>query len=188
MARDRRLHLLSLGFGLVLALARGASAEEAPRLLFASDGGQFPVVGAPVAVDARLVQVSLAANLVLAAGEGANFLIEEAPGGPAGTHILGVGRGPVLLIDTARQRMERLGRGSYLVGAGRGSEPAALQGLGNRSPGDDSPAHRDLELRQGFQLGDAIMTRQQAYLDSIRIDVRDINRAFSSLLRAIAGK
>ena len=37
----------------------------------------------------------------------------------------------------------------------------------------------------GLQLGDWVMVRQQAYLDSLRIDVTPINQAISSFIRRL---
>jgi hypothetical protein len=159
--------MLVAGFVIAIAGIGPAAADEYPKVLFgvlpqARDGGRsFEVEG-------NLLQIQLAPGLVVSAGRGA--LLNLFPG-PDGGFLLAVNGGSVMAVETDVSRIVDLPPGAYRLGT-RQPLPAREAGFAS-------------DYRQGFALADAIMVRQQSYLETLRIDVKDINKGLVSLIRGL---
>ncbi len=158
-----------LGAGLLMAWLGLASAmaEEYPKVLFgilpqAQDGGRsFEVAG-------NLLQIQLTPSLVVSAGQGALLNLFS---GPDGGFLLTVNGGAVIALELDTDRLIDLPPGAYRLGT---RQVLPVDGAGTTS-----------DYRQGFALADSIMVRQQSYLDTLRIDVRDINKGLVSIIRGL---
>lgn len=167
MKRAAIIHYFVIAPLLWLSLA--ASAEPAPpviaaRVLYPADY-RLPA-GERVRVATDLLQLDLGHGRVLSAQRGAEFEI-------ALTGDLIVARGPVQLADLTLDSFRPLPLGSHAVAASTASLVDSAE-----------PATQDTR----YQLSNAVMVRQQQYLDSLKIDVRDINQLLANVIRALAPK
>ena len=106
------------------------------------------------------------------------------PADAGGRFLVLVQREPVLAVHGGHDRIASLRSGSHLITA---AVDAAHGSVADRvvplAPADGQ-AMTGLSSR-GLQLGDWVMVRQQAYLDSLRIDVTPINHAIASFIRRL---
>ena len=141
------------------------------------------LVGATLTVTGVLAQIELGAEVTLALGAGAQLAILR-PQGAGGRFLVLVLREPVLAVHGAHDRIVSLKSGSHLIAADAGDVRTSLADWVVPLAATDGQALPSLSSR-GLQLGDWVMVRQQAYLDSLRIDVTPINQAISSFIRRL---
>ena len=161
------LRRLVTGLLLVWIAMAPACADDFPKVLF----GTLPQVrdgGRSFEVEGNLLQIQLTPGLVVSAGRGALLNLFA---GPDDGFLLTVNGGAVIALDLDADRIMDLPPGAYR--------------LGTRQPRPVDGAAAGNEFRQGFVLADSIMVRQQSYLDTLRIDVRDINKSLISLIRGL---
>lgn len=161
-----------LGLLLVMAASGQTSAESFPKVLFGNidpgaDTGSF-------AVEEQLLQLQLSPRWVVSAGRGALFNVAAAP--ETGSVLLTVNGGSVMALDLENDQVAALPPGSYH--------------LDPREDASGNPAivPPDPQYRQGFALANWVLVRQQTYLDSLRLDVRDLTHGLASILRALANR
>ncbi len=176
---------------LATAMAAAPAAEPPPevfpRLMFGAAAlAQAPaatLLDEVLAVDGPLVQIALAADLALVLGTGSRLAILR-PEAAAGRFVVVVLNEPVLVVDTGGDRIATLRTGSHLVGARVGAVSATDDPWVLPLAGPDEGAVHDLSAR-GMQLGNWVMVRQQAYIDSLRIDIAPLNQAIASFIRRL---
>lgn len=177
----------------ILATAMAASPaaepppEVFPRVMFGAAAlAQAPaatLVDEVLAVDGPLVQIALAADLALVLGSGSKLAILR-PEGSAGRFVVVVLNEPVMAVDTGGDRIATLRTGSHLVGTRPGAVPAADDDWVLPLANPEDGAVHGLSAR-GLQLGNWVMVRQQAYIDSLRIDIAPLNQAIASFIRRL---
>ncbi len=142
------------------------------------------LVDADIRVASALLQIELGPGLVVSAGQGARFALMRVDGNEA-RHVVIVLAEPVLAVNLALNQARTLATGSHVL-------QAAAAAPGSTEAGDwaVTVAAADARRRIGpagtdVLLGDGVMVRQQAYLDSLRIDVLPLNRAIASFIRRL---
>lgn len=176
---------------LATAMAAAPAAEPQPevfpRVMFGAAAlAQVPaatLVDEVLAVDGPLVQIALAADLALVLGSGSKLAILR-PEGAAGRFVVVVLNEPVLAVDSGGDRIATLRTGSHLVAAHVDSAPGRNDNWVLPLANPDDGAVHALSAR-GMQLGNWVMVRQQAYIDSLRIDIAPLNQAIASFIRRL---
>ena len=162
----------------VQALASAAPVEVEFGAVWSAAGEAAGLLDVPLEPAGELLQLRVGRDIVLSAARGARLAILRNDGTDAGTLVVVLSE-PVVAVDTAANRLAVLGVGSHFLrdGAAQGEWAVALAPAGaQRPPGMAGIAPL---------LGDAVMLRQQAYLDSLRIDVQPLNRAIASFIRKL---
>jgi hypothetical protein len=157
-------------------------AENFPRVIFPEGHALTADAAGTVSVDVALLQIELRAGLVLAAERGTRFALAGNGDARAG-HELRIIGGTLTVLDLHDNAVLRVPPGSYSLAPTAGNAGLAIAPLQAAQTGQvatDADA-----LSPGYRLSDAIMTQQQKYLDSLKIDVRDINSVLASLIRAL---
>lgn len=190
------MRLRLLPFFLALLLPVTAPAVEPPGIIFDRDKSTTLALDEPIRIESGLVQIQLGEYWVLSAARESEFIISQSE---KEGYLIRVVSGEVNLIDTLNDLLEPLPGGTRISGprpvpcadgaAGCGrflvERPRGMSGgagaMGEKATGEIDP-------HQNFRLSGAVMLKQQKYLDSIRIDIRDINKVFGSILRAFGGK
>ena len=181
-----------------LLLASPAAALAPPPLIHGDAAVQMNAFGAVFEAVSDLVQVRLNSSLVATAAKGAAFEVYPPLFGDS-KEILHVTRGTVVLIDERSDRAETIaagGRVTYEAAAARSAQPDVVIADPARLPEahaiaapaelEDATTQWQLqEGRQGFLLSDSVMTRQQEYLASLKIDIIDLNRVLASFIRRL---
>lgn len=191
-----RPRLALLGAFLWLPAASPACARELPPVIHGVAAVQANMFGAVFEVESATCQIRLNRSLVATATQGAAFEVYAPLLGDDGSEMLHVTRGSLILIDEARDRAERLapgGRVAYRAapaapadqGTGLAGLPEALRFSAATQLEDAYTQWQQQESRQGFLMSDSIMTRQQEYLASLKIDIRDLNHALASFIRRL---
>lgn len=153
----------------------GPSADVAP-------GTGKPIIEnefSSTSVDASLRQIELSPDLILSAGRGASFSIHYPEN--AGVVMVSLSAGPAVILDIKRNRLLELNPGQSSLSLAQGLPP-------DGSEPEPGVAARDALMRNPFKLSDSIMARQQQYLGSLKIDVRDLNRGLASIIRSLVPK
>ena len=149
---------------MVYGLLSPAMAETYPKVLFGSLP-QSEENERSFEVTDSLLQIQLTSTLVISAGKGAMInLFAEADS----AYLLTVNGGAVIALELESDRVIDLPPGAYRIGERTVLSPESSNGA--------------TDYKQGFALADYYMVRQQSYLDSLHIDVRDINQGLVSLL------
>lgn len=162
-------------------------ADTFPRVVFGAAAlAEEPpsgLVGATLSVAGALAQIELGPEVTLSLGAGAKLAILR-PADAGGRFLVLVHSEPVLVVHGRHDRIASLRGGSHLItvdeNIAHGSEADWAVPLGPA----DGQAMSALSSR-GLQMGDWVMVRQQAYIDSLRIDVTPINHAISSVIRRL---
>ena len=130
-------------------------------------------------VEGSLLQLSLSPDLILSAGNGAEFTILYSE--PDDTLLINLTAGQALVFDVRRNRLLELNHGV---------NSWTLHGELPVRDSDDllRSVARDAVSRSPYKLSDSIMARQQQYLGSLRIDVRDLNKGLASIIRGLVPK
>lgn len=181
----RLLRMIALTSMAVVALT--AAAEALPRVIH----GAAPavLVGEPISVDGPLLQIEVTPGIVVSVPMGAMLVLTQArENGDA--FAVTVLKGPTLALNLKREEMRQLGVGTHLIGNHIATGHANRQGAvadAWTAPLESLPGYAALstEQRQGMLLGDALMVRQQQYLDSLKIDVTSVNRLVVSIIRSM---
>ena len=106
------------------------------------------------------------------------------PADAGGRFLVLVQREPVLAVHGGHDRIASLRSGSHLINVQlNDAHGSAADWVVPLAPADGQ-AMTGLSSK-GLQLGDWVMVRQQAYLDSLRIDVTPINHAIASFIRRL---
>lgn len=191
-----RLRLLPFILGLLMPLA--AQAADLPEVIFDPNKSVALALDTPIRIDSRLIQVQLGEYWVLSAAEESEFVISRPESEKAG-YLIRVVSGDVNLIDTLNDRLTPLPSGTRISGphfapcadnaaADCGRFMVERSGVLSGSTATDAEVTGKIDPHQNFQLSGAVMLRQQKYLDSIRIDIQDINKVFGSILQAFGVK
>lgn len=160
--------------------------DALPRVAFPS-GQTLPMNAAGhVTVRTALLQVELLPGLILSAPRGTQFSL-AATNGEFGASGLTVLRGTLTALDLQSNAIMQLPPGRYLLASSPGATTAIsaapdattlASGARDAQPATDT-------LTPGYRLSDAVMTQQQKYLDSLKVDVRDINNILASIIRGL---
>ena len=180
-----------------LLLALPAAARELPPVIHGDAAVQMNAFGAVFEVASDLVQVRLNSSLVATAAKGAAFEIYPPLLGGS-SEMLHVTRGSVVLIDERSDRAATIaagGRLTYAAAVAPSVQPEIVADLATPAEAhaiappaelEDATTRWQLqEGRQGFLLSDSVMTRQQEYLSSLKIDIVDLNRILASFIRRL---
>ena len=158
-----------------------AQAEDAfPRVLFPAGQilpGEAEYV---VTVEGALMQVELRPGLIASAQRGTQFSLAKAGIFRQSTQ-LNVVRGTLTLADIQTNAITQLPPGSYVINAAEITLKSDDAGSDRNSAASEEPE----TLTPGYRLSDAVMTQQQKYLDSLKVDVRDINKVLASIIRGL---
>lgn len=167
---------------LLLTCSLPSRAADYPRVVFPA-GHVLPAVGDATAdVDVALLQVELRPGLILSATRGTRFaLASRSDNSP--DQELRIDGSPLTIIDLPSNSVVIVPPGRYRLALAPGvSSPLVAP----PPTSDVSPDALDTSaLSPGYRLSDAIMTQQQKYLDSLKIDVRDINNFLASIIRSL---
>lgn len=149
----------------------GAAGDSSPQILFPPDQAWPADASGAITVEGALLQIELRPGQVISAQRGARLsLVKTGSGNEVELSVL---HGPVIWLDIATNTVSPLPPGTYIVA------PTGLVERG-RIPRDEADT-----LTPGYRLADAIMTQQQKYLDSLKVDVRDINHFLASIIRGL---
>lgn len=168
---------------LVISLCgQPARAENFPRVIFPEGHGLTADAAGAITVDVALLQIELRPGLVLAAERGTRFTLADTGDARAG-HELRIIGGTLTILDLHDNVVLRVPPGSYSLAPAAANAGLAIAPL-PAAQASQLAADADV-LSPGYRLSDAIMTQQQKYLDSLKLDVRDINNVLASLIRAL---
>lgn len=149
-----------------------AAADFSPQVLFPAGQSLPAAADGVITVEGPLLQIELRPGQVISAQNGARLSLAKA--GAIGSDIeLVVLHGSVTWLDVTTNTISPLLPGTYTMA------PTGLVERG-RFPRDEADT-----LAPGYRLADAIMTQQQKYLDSLKVDVRDINHFLASIIRGL---
>ena len=174
------------------ALATAASAKDSvlegfPRVIHGDSAiaqrGPAGLTNELLEVESGLVQILLAADVALAVGAGSRFAILR-PDKAEGKFVVMVLAEPVLALHTGLDKIQTLRLGGHLVDTGPREPDSARNEWVVPLFAPDGSAAKGLSAKD-LQLGSWVMVRQQAYLDSLRIDVRPINQAIATFIRRL---
>lgn len=175
-----RLFAALAAFLLLLGHTSARADEVLPRVVF-PPGYEIPLqADGVVTVDTAWLQIELQPGWVVAAQRGTQFAIAVTDPARQLT-LLRVQRGTMVLIGLQTNALAQLPIGSY------GITPAGLDSnFHDASPGAMRAPGEDTEpLAPGYRMSDAVMTQQQKYLDSLKVDIRDINSGLASIIRGL---
>ena len=141
------------------------------------------LIGATLSVTGELAQIELGPEVTLSLGAGAKLAILR-PADARGRFLVLVQREPVLAVHGGHDRIASLRSGSHLITADANHAQGSAADWAVPLAAAEGQAMPGLSSR-GLQLGDWVMVRQQAYLDSLRIDVTPINQAIASFIRRL---
>ena len=150
------------------------SPEVVPDAGTPSINNSFSITG----LDTSLGQIELSPDLILSAGRGASFNISYPD--DAGVVTISLFVGPVAVFDIKRNRLIELKPGQNSLSLTEGLPPVG-------SESGSALATRDAVLRSPYRLSDWIMARQQQYLGSLKIELRDLNKGLASIIRSLVG-
>ena len=176
---------------LLAALSLSCAAQPAPvaypRVVFGAAAlvheSSAGLIDAPLSVAGELVQIELGSEVTLSLGAGAKLAILR-PADARGRFLVLVQREPVLAVHGGHDRIASLRGGGHLITVEANPAHASAADWVVPLAAADGRAMPGLSSR-GLQLGDWVMVRQQAYLDSLRIDVTPINHAIASFIRRL---
>lgn len=176
---------------LLLALSAPCVAQPAgdayPRVVYgaAALAHEPPegMLGATLSVVGELTQIELGPAVTLSLGTGAKLAIVR-PADALGRFLVLVLSEPVLAVHGVHERIASLRSGSHLITLEVNEAHGSAADWAVPLAPADGQAMTGLSSR-GMQLGDWVMVRQQAYLDSLRIDVTPINHAIASFIRRL---
>lgn len=183
MARIRAMLVFAL---LMLYVLPGWAGDALPRVVFPA-GQALPInVAGHVTADMALLQVELLPGLIVSAPHGTQFSIATTDGEfrASGLTVL---RGTLTALDLQSNVVMQLPPGRYVVASSPGIA-AAISAAPDETalPSGTQAAHAATDtLSPGYRLSDAVMTQQQKYLDSLKVDVRDINNILASIIRGL---
>lgn len=175
-----------------------ASAEEMPQLLFERGEKTELTLNKTIAVRSELIQIQIGPHSILSAKKGDEFQIRQAsPDNPEPLSIAVI-TGHVMLYDLANNNAVNIKAGTTLTGPNRiaCTDSSSAGCLEFRIHPESAsfgaePESLDTSLpgsKKNLALSSFVMTKQQKYLDSIRIDVRDINNVLGSILRGFGSR
>jgi hypothetical protein len=127
-----------------------------------------------------LLQLQLAPGLVVSMGKG-TLMRFSALDIDAASYVLTIDNGFVLVTIPGTDRVYTLREGYYPVTLA----PGAAQTFDARDV--TMPTLADPGIQQGFLLGDMVLTQQDLYIASLRINISMINTALVSVIRGIFG-
>jgi hypothetical protein len=179
----------SLLVGLCSAMPIAVTA--APEVIHGEASASTNAFGAVYEIESDVGQIRLSPSLVATAAKG-TVLEVYAPIFGDDTGFIRVTRGNVALIDERSDRAQTIATGGRIA---YDTTPAPIAGENGpvESPAIAAPRELEeattqwqlLESRQGFVLSDSVMTRQQEYLASLKVDITDLNRVLASFVRRL---
>ncbi|MDP2751595.1 MAG: hypothetical protein Q8O31_03170 [Rhodocyclaceae bacterium] len=151
-----------------------------PAVIYDQEGNT-PRLEGSVKVTSRLMQIKITEHLILSMEENGEFAIESLPSSGYKIRII---TGPATAINLAANTVSRLPMGNYLTDA----TSTHLQPFNVASPLLSSNRTEPLDIihRQGYQMSDYVMVRQNEYLAMDLL--QPINSFLASLLRNLAKK
>lgn len=171
------------------------AAREFPSVIHGDAAMHVHSFGAVFEIESDATQVRLSRSLVATAGKGTAFEL-YAPLLDDDSKMLHVTRGSLVLIEEWSDRAETVAAGErFFYGAihpARSVDEAdrvrrpEIRTIAAATKLEDAYTQwQHQEAHPGFQLSDSVMTRQQEYLSSLKIDIIDLNRALSSFIRRL---
>lgn len=162
-----------------------AAAEGAfPRVVFPADYVLAIDAEGIITADVALLQVELHPGLIVSAERGTQFAVAPADAG-TDSNGLRVLQGTVIAADLLANAVTRLAPGRYVITRKPGLAAETLV-VADATAESSSVTGNDPEhLTPGYRLSDAVMVQQQKYLDSLKVDVRDVNNILASILRSL---
>lgn len=178
-----RTCLLGLCLSLPLLAERAAAADpEFPVVLHGNSRDvQWTDDAFVVRSTQPLLQIQLGPGLVASMGEGTSLRFSPVAR-ETGRYALRVDSGVVLVAIPGSPRVHALHEGYYPVTV----SPDTAQTVVSR--GLAMPSLSTPGMAQGFHLGDMVLTQQDRYLDSLRINVTTINTAVVSVINGLFGR
>jgi hypothetical protein len=159
-----------------------ARADGFPRVIFPEGHALAADAAGAVSVDVALLQIELRSGLVLSATRGTRLALASA-GDAESEGELNVAGGSITIIDLRDNAVLRVPPGNYRLAPISTDAGLAIAALPMAQSGQIA-ADADV-LTPGYRLSDAIMTQQQKYIDSLKIDVKDINKMLASIIRGL---
>jgi hypothetical protein len=168
-----------LAFLVLLSCALPAAAgEEFPRVVFPDGHVLSADPNGMVTVENSLVQIELSRGKIASAQRGTQFAISNSEPS-AGVVQLRVQRGTIILVDVQSNTLAQIPPGSYRI------HPEGIEAVGPFTVRGGAEADDAEVSTPSYRLSDAVMTQQQKYLDSLKVDIRDINKALASIIRSL---
>ncbi|MFA7321752.1 MAG: hypothetical protein WC000_09850 [Dokdonella sp.] len=169
---------------LTLCPLSAMAADAFPRVVFPADYVLAIDAEGIVTADVALVQVELHPGLIVSAVRGAQFAVTSGDAGSDSTNFR-VLQGTVIAADLLANAVTRLTPGRYVITRKSGLA-AETRVVTDDTPESGNVIGNDPEhLTPGYRLTDAVMVQQQKYLDSLKVDVRDVNNILASILRSL---
>jgi hypothetical protein len=174
--------------GIVAALLLPTSAAlvfagDYPRVIYPI-GHTLPAdAQGSVKVQVPLLQIEIRPGLILSASRGADIQVRPSSE-PSGSQDLLIQGGAITAIDLLTNDVAVLPPGSYRVSSITVSAPSGISP--QQALAESNPISSEVDVMSpSFRLSDAILTQQQKYLDSLKIDVKDINKMLASIIRGL---
>jgi hypothetical protein len=160
-----------------------AMAGEYPRVLFPQgETVEFDTLS-EVVVTTALVQIEVQPGVIISAERGTRLSVSAVRNAP-GLVDLRINHGSPTIVDISTNAIYRVPPGQYRIDITPGATAMVSAVSGAMTDATSLPVVDD-GLMPGYRLSDAIMTQQQKYLDSLKIDVRDINNVLASIIRSL---
>lgn len=167
---------------LAALLAAPAHAGKYPRVVFPAGHVLAADATGGITVNVTLLQIELSPGLILSAPRGARFSVAAASGALSDVELQ-IASGALTILNLQTNAVVLAPPGRYRFTAAAFVQ--AVRAVSDAATGSDQPAFAAEAMSSGYRLADAILVQQQKYLDSLKIDVRDINSALASIIRSL---
>jgi hypothetical protein len=167
-----------------LLFATGTSgAGEFPRVVFPQGHTLETDASGVLTVSDAWLQLEVRPGLIISAERGTRFSARPVSGASELTDLR-IDHGAPTIIDIRSNAVFRIPPGQYRIDTSPNAAVMISAVSGAIPDAVSSPAGND-SLSPGYRLSDSIMIQQQKYLDSLKIDVRDINNVLASIIRSL---
>ncbi len=157
-----------------------SAAEQFPRVVYPQGHVLAVDSDAAVVVDVALLQIELSPGLYLSAPRGTRFAAGTWGNASPDQRLQVVG-GDLTVLNLQSNAVAVLPPGHYRIAQGTGRSTISAIPAPDASP----LASTRESISPDYRLSDVVMTQQQKYLDSLKIDVRDLNKALASIIRGL---
>ncbi len=175
-----------IGIAFALLLQSSAAlvyAGDYPRVIYPK--GHSLSYDAPnsMRVQVALLQIEIRPGLILSATRGSEIQVIQSSEAAGSHDVLIYGEG-MTAVDLLTNDVAVLPAGSYRVTSNSDNVSPGASPQPQTVEGNSDPVPVDV-ISPSFRLSDAILTQQQKYLDSLKIDVKDINKMLASIIRGL---
>ncbi len=176
----RRFHTFLLSILLALGALSATAADISPRIVFPAGQDWPSPADGMITVEGPLLQFELHPGQVISATRATRFSLAK-NGSESDAVELNVVQGAVTWVDLDANAISHLPPGRYVL-APAGPGVKVLDATAGRAM---IPREETETLAPGYKLADSIMTQQQKYLDTLKVDVRDLNHFLASIIRGL---